>query len=67
MIKLTKIILTFSLIGTMVLGVTAGSLSAQNCDDELVIGDIQPLSGAYGQAGEQTHRGVVLAAKHYNE
>ena len=45
----------------------AGSLSAQDCDDELVIGDIQPLSGAYGQAGAQTHRGVVLAAKHYNE
>ena len=44
----------------------AGSVSAQDCDDELVIGDMQPLSGNHGQVGAQTHRGVVLAAKHYN-
>ena len=46
---------------------TAGPVSAQDCDDELVIGDMQPLSGTHAAVGAQTHRGVVLAAKHYNE
>ena len=59
--KKTLLALSFIILGA------TGSVSAQDCDDELVIGDIQPLSGAYGQVGAQTHRGVVLAAKHYNE
>ena len=62
----------FGFIGTLMVAAvsilgTTGSLSAQNCDDELVIGDIQPLSGTYAQAGAETHRGVALAVKHYNE
>ena len=54
--------------GLSVLG-AAGSVSAATCDaeDELVIGDHQPLSGASAAFGEQTHRGVILAIKHYNE
>ena len=47
----------------------AGPVSAATCDaeDELLIGDHQPLSGASAAFGEQTHRGVILAIKHYNE
>ena len=47
----------------------AGSVSAATCDaeDELLIGDHQPLSGASAAFGEQTHRGVILAIKHYND
>ena len=64
MLKKSFLILLFAAVS--ILGAT-GSLSAQDCDDELVIGDMQPLSGTAASAGEQTHRGVVLAAKHYNE
>ena len=47
----------------------AGSVSAATCDaeDELLIGDHQPLSGASAAFGEQTYRGVILAIKHYND
>ena len=63
-LMLKKSFLLFAAVSIM--GAT-GSVSAQDCDDELVIGDMQPLSGHHGQVGAQTHRGVVLAAKHYNE
>ena len=47
----------------------AGPVSAATCEseDELLIGDHQPLSGASAAFGEQTHRGVILAIKHYND
>ena len=46
-----------------------GSVSAATCDaeDELVIGDHQPLSGSLAGLGVQTHRGIELVVKHYNE
>ena len=45
----------------------AGSLSAQTFDGELVIGDMQPLSGPSAAGGMTNHRGVELAIKQYNE
>lgn len=50
-------------IGTMALG-PAG---AAEYDDELLIGDFQPLSGTAAAGGLGNHRGLVLAIKHYNE
>ena len=51
--------------GASVLG-AVGPASAQY-DDELLIGDFQPLSGAAAAGGIGNHRGLVLAIKHYNE
>lgn len=50
-------------VGTMALG-PAG---VAEYDDELLIGDFQPLSGTAAAGGLGNHRGLVLAIKHYNE
>ena len=63
---LKKIVLLSAAVSVM--GAT-GAVSAATCDakDELVIGDHQPLSGTLAGLGTETHRGVILAVKHYNE
>ena len=50
-------------IGTMLFG----AASSAQYDDELLIGDFQPLSGTAAAGGLGNHRGLVLAIKHYNE
>ena len=50
-------------VGSMLFATTG----AAQYDDELLIGDFQPLSGAAAAGGLGNHRGLVLAIKHYNE
>ena len=61
--KLLKLGLVAALAAGSVLGTTVSSAA----DEELLIGDFQPLSGAAATGGIGNHRGLVLAIKHYNE
>ena len=44
-----------------------GTVGVAQYDDELLIGDFQPLSGSAAAGGLGNHRGLELAIKHYNE